>query len=184
VSGRAPGACVGPLTPLRTARFAATLLLATAACHSAPKATPQQTLAPGRVVPGSAAILAKSLASLRGRPVVVNYWATWCIPCRAEMPRIVAAAARYGSSVHFLGIDVEDDTTAADDFARQRGVQYPMLADPHGAIRSAQRIVGLPVTQFYRSDGELAFVNNGEIQADDLKKRIDDLLIVGKPVAS
>jgi hypothetical protein len=57
-----------------------------------------------------------------------------------------------------------------------------MMSDPRGAVRSDQRIVGLPVTQFYRSDGELAFVNNGEIKADELKKRIDDLLIVGKPV--
>ena len=161
-----------------------TFLLVTAACHSAPKATAQQTLAPGRIVPGSVEVLKKSLSSLRGKPIVVNYWATWCIPCRAEMPRIVAAAARYGSSVHFLGIDVEDDTKTADDFARQRGVQYPLLSDERGAIRSAERIVGLPVTQFYRADGQLAFVNNGELQDADLKKRIDDLLVVGRPVGS
>jgi hypothetical protein len=100
------------------------------------------------------------------------------------MPRIVAAASAYGSRVRFLGIDVEDDTKAANDYAKQRRVQYPMLSDAHGEIRSAQRIVGLPVTQFYRSDGALAFVNNGEIQATDLKKRIEDLLLVGRPVAS
>ena len=184
MSGRAPGPRDGALKPLRYGRLAAVFLLVAVACHSAPKATPQQTLAPGRVVSGSVDVLKKTLMSMRGKPVVVNYWATWCIPCRAEMSRIVAAAARYGSSVHFLGIDVEDDTTAADDFAHQRGVQYPLLADPHGGIRSAQRIVGLPVTQFYRADGELAFVNNGEIQDADLKKRIDDLLIVGRPVPS
>jgi hypothetical protein len=98
------------------------------------------------------------------------------------MPRIAAAATRYAASVHFLGIDVEDDTKSAEDYAHKRGVHYPMLSDPHGAIRRAQRIVGLPITQFYRADGALAFVNNGEIQAADLKKRIEDLLAVGKPV--
>jgi cytochrome c biogenesis protein CcmG/thiol:disulfide interchange protein DsbE len=165
-------------------RLCVLFLVAASACGGAPKAVPQQTLVPGKVVAGSADILKKTLASMRGQPVVVNYWATWCIPCRTEMPRIVQAASQYGSRVRFLGIDVEDDTKTADDYAHKRGVQYPMLSDPHGAIRSAQRIVGLPVTQFYRSDGQLAYVNNGEIQALDLKKRIDDLLLVGRPVPS
>ena len=165
-------------------RAVVVLLLLTCACHGTPKAAPRHTLEPGRVVAGSVDTLAKTLASLRGKPVVVNYWATWCIPCRTEMPRIVAAASQYGARVQFLGIDVEDDTSAANDYARKRGVQYPMLSDPHSAIRNAQHIVGLPVTQFYRTDGELAFVNNGEIQTDVLTKRIQDLLVVGKPVAS
>jgi len=164
-------------------RVAVAVLLAVTACHSAPATAPQTSLLPGRMVPGSVEVLRRSLQSLRGKPTVVNYWATWCVPCRAEMSRIVAAASHYGSAVNFLGVDVQDDAGTAEDFAHQRGVGYPLLSDPHGAIRSAQRIVGLPVTQFYRSDGELAFVNNGEIQSGELKKRIDDLLIVGKPVA-
>ncbi len=179
MSGRTPGARDGALTPLRFARCFAIVLLVTVACHSAPKPVPQETLSPGSVE-----ILRKALTSFRGKPVVVNYWATWCIPCRAEMPRIVAAAARYGSAVRFLGVDVEDDTKTAEDFARQRAVQYPMVSDTQGAIRSAEHIVGLPVTQFYRADGQLAFVNNGEIQDADLKKRIDELLVIGRPVAS
>jgi cytochrome c biogenesis protein CcmG/thiol:disulfide interchange protein DsbE len=163
-------------------RLCVLVLLTAAACQAAPKAVPQQTLLPGKVVTGSVSVLRKTLASMRGKPVVVNYWATWCIPCRSEMPRIVQAASQYGARVHFLGIDVEDDTKTADDYARRRGVQYPMLSDEHGEIRSAQRIVGLPVTQFYRSDGQLAYVNNGEIQTSDLNKRIGDLLLVGRPV--
>jgi cytochrome c biogenesis protein CcmG/thiol:disulfide interchange protein DsbE len=163
-------------------RFVALLLLVCAACHSGTTAAPQRSLEPGKVVPGSVAFLESSLRAMRGKPVVVNYWATWCVPCRAEMPRIAAAASQYGASVHFLGVDVEDDRASAEVFARQLGVRYPMLSDPHGAIRRNQRIVGLPITQFYRADGALAFVNNGEIQAADLKKRIEDLLAVGKPV--
>jgi len=93
------------------------VLLATA-CHSTTTATPQRSLEPGHIVPGSVDVLERSLRSLRGKPVVVNYWATWCIPCRAEMPRIVAASRRYASSVHFLGVDVEDDAKAAESFAR------------------------------------------------------------------
>jgi cytochrome c biogenesis protein CcmG, thiol:disulfide interchange protein DsbE len=153
------------------------------ACRAPVRIASQPSLAPGQIVPGSVDTLNATLHALRGKPVVVNYWATWCIPCRAEMPRLAAAATKYGGSVHFLGVDVEDDTKSAEAFARQRDVRYPMMSDPRGAIRSDQRIVGLPVTQFYRSDGALAFVNNGEIQADEVAKRIDDLLIVGKPAA-
>jgi thiol-disulfide isomerase/thioredoxin len=163
-------------------RLCVLVLLTAVGCHGAPKAATEQKLEPGRVVPGPTTFFEKTLASMRGKPVVVNFWATWCIPCRSEMPRIVAAAAQYNSKVQFLGVDVEDDTKAADDYARQRGVHYPMIGDGNGAIRSAQHMVGLPVTQFYSSNGQLAFVNNGEIQAADLKKRIDDLLLVGKPV--
>ena len=157
-------------------------LVAAAGCGAPKSVTTQPSLAPGEIVPGSVDTLKATLQALQGKPVVVNYWATWCIPCREEMPRLAAAAAKYGDSVHFLGIDVEDDRESAEKFARQRGVRYPMMSDTRGAIRSDQRIVGLPVTQFYRSDVALAFVNNGEIKADELERRIDDLLIVGKPV--
>jgi cytochrome c biogenesis protein CcmG/thiol:disulfide interchange protein DsbE len=163
-------------------RVALLLLLLGTACRSSTTATPQQSLEPGRVAQGSVSFLKSTLRDMRGKPVVVNYWATWCVPCRAEMPRIAAAASQYASSVRFLGVDVEDDTKSAEDYARQRGVHYPMLSDAHGAIRRDQRIVGLPVTQFYSADGALAFVNNGEIQTADLTKRIGDLLAVGKPV--
>ena len=155
-----------------------------ASCSAPNRAVTQPSLAPGEIVPGSVDTLKATLHALQGKPVIVNYWATWCIPCRTEMPRLVAAAAKYGNSVHFLGVDVEDDVKSAEAFARQRGVRYPMISDVRGAIRSDQRIVGLPVTQFYRSDGALAFVNNGEIASDELARRIDDLLIVGKPVGS
>ena len=160
------------------------VIVATAvACRTPTNATSQPSLAPGQIVPGSVDTLKATLHALRGKPVVVNYWATWCIPCRTEMPRLAAAAATYGEAVHFLGVDVEDDLESAEKFARERRVRYPMLSDPRGAIRRDQGIVGLPVTQFYRSDGALGFVNNGEITADELRKRINDLVIVGKPAS-
>ena len=93
----------------------------------------------------------------RGQVVLVNYWATWCVPCRAEMPRIAAIARTYAATVHFLGVDVEDDVATAERFALERNVGYPMLSDPRGEIRRDQKILGLPVTQFYRADGALAF---------------------------
>ncbi len=116
------------------------------------------------------------MESLRGKPVVVNFWATWCGPCKEEMPRLVAAAETYAGRVHFLGVDVQDDSASAADFIRRYDIPFRSLSDPDGKIRHAQRLVGLPETQFYSADGELVFLNRGEIQEEELIEKIEDLL--------
>ena len=161
------------------------LLLVTAACGSgsaAPDAEPVPTLLPGTVVEVTpdtySAIVAAS-----DRPLVVNFWATWCGPCVEELPRLVEAAHAYADEVAFLGVDVEDDARAAEEFLTRFEVPYPSVGDPKGDIKRAERIVGLPTTQFYRADGELAFVHSGEIEADELTERIDELIRIGTPAS-
>lgn len=142
------------------------------------------TVSPGRasgeIVDGSPERFAEELSDMRGRPVVVNFWATWCDPCKEEMPRLVAAAGRYDGKVRFLGIDVQDDPTAARRFVAEFSVPFRSLADPKRDIVRDQKILGLPVTQFYAADGELAFVHSGEISAEELEEKIDELLRVGR----
>ena len=133
----------------------------------------------GEIDKGTPSVFDSTLRALRGKPVVVNFWATWCEPCKEEMPRIVAAARRYAGRVHFLGVDVEDDLGAAASFARRYEMTFRSLADPDGKIRRAQRLLGLPVTQFYSSDGELNFMHNGEISAQELEEKIQDVLALG-----
>lgn len=128
------------------------------------------------IIPGSVSRLTSTLSAMEGKPVVVNYWATWCAPCKAEMPRIVAAAKKYGKLVGFLGVDVQDDGDAAAKFVKHYKMPFRSLSDPDRKIANGQRIAGLPVTQFYARDGSLAFVHQGEIKSDDLKERIDELL--------
>jgi len=115
--------------------------------------------------------------------LVVNFWATWCGPCVEEFPRLVEAAHAYADEVAFLGVDVEDDARAAEEFLTRFEVPYPSVGDPKGDIKRAERIVGLPTTQFYRADGELAFVHSGEIEADELTERIDELIRIGTPAS-
>lgn len=126
----------------------------------------------------------RALRTMRGSPVVVNFWATWCEPCKEEMPRFVDAAKRYGQRVRFLGVDVEDTDDAAERFIERFGIPFPSLADHGGDIRRSARILGLPTTQFYRADGELAFVHSGEISAEDLEARIQELLQIGRPIST
>lgn len=113
----------------------------------------------------------------------MNFWASWCVPCIAEMPRLVAAARRYGDAVRFLGVDVEDVSSEAQAFVARFQVPFPSVADPRGEIRRAERVVGLPTTQFYRADGGLGFVHAGEIHETDLEDKIKELLRVASPAA-
>ncbi len=136
----------------------------------------------GTIVVSSATKLKSAIRALRPEPVVVNYWATWCDPCKKEMPRLVAAAKRFRRSVRFLGVNVEDDLTLARAFVRRYGVSFRSYAMSRAEVQRSQDILGLPVTQFYSADGELAFVHQGEISADDLTDKIDELLRAGPPV--
>jgi thiol-disulfide isomerase/thioredoxin len=74
-------------------------------------------------------------SSYRGRAVVVNFWGSWCSPCRSEAPILADLAARYRSAgVSFLGVDVRDTTASAEAFARSFGITYPSVSDPGSAI--------------------------------------------------
>jgi thiol-disulfide isomerase/thioredoxin len=164
------------------------LLALTAGCArgttGSPKASPHASpLAAGAITKATPESFQRVLRSMRGTPVVVNYWASWCGPCAQEMPRLVKAAARYKGRVRFLGVDVEDVASSARDFARQYQMSFPSLADPLGQIRHAQKVVGLPTTQFYRADGQLAFLHAGEIHDDQLETKLRELVRVGTPKA-
>lgn len=126
----------------------------------------------------------EAVRSLGGKPIVVNFWASWCEPCKDEMPLLVEAAQRYGDRVHFLGVNIEDSEEEARSFISRYGVTYPSLVDRPGDIRRAEQIVGLPTTKFYRGDGELAFVHSGEIDAEELEEKIREVIRVGVPVQS
>lgn len=102
------------------------------------------------------------IAALRGHPVVVNAWASWCGPCKYEMPWFARTAVRFGRRVAFVGVNAGDLDRDAREFLRDHYVPYPSYVDPHDEI--AQDIgvrAGLPTTVFYASDGELAYVHQG-----------------------
>lgn len=130
-----------------------------------------------RLLPGGAEAYEERLAALRGYPVVVNLWASWCGPCLFEFPHFQEAAARYGKRVAFLGIDKEDSDDAASTFLREEPVPYPSYTDPDEEI--AESIDGdaarlLPSTAFYDRDGELAYVKLGQYAEDaDLRADIE-----------
>ncbi|HEV7805814.1 MAG TPA: TlpA disulfide reductase family protein [Solirubrobacteraceae bacterium] len=102
------------------------------------------------------------LAKLAGHPVVVNQWASWCGPCRAEFPYFSDAVAAHGDEVAFLGIDFTDDRDAAEDFLREVPPGFASIYDPKGdAARSLGGGRIAPTTFFIARDGKLAYTKLG-----------------------
>jgi cytochrome c biogenesis protein CcmG/thiol:disulfide interchange protein DsbE len=126
-----------------------------------------------RLLPGGVEAYEKRIAALRGYPVVVNVWASWCGPCRFEFPYFQQVAARYGRRVAFLGIDKQDSNDAAGTFLSEAPVPYPSYTDPGQEIaESIGAGRGLPDTAFYDRRGSLVYLKQGpygsaaELRAD------------------
>ena len=113
------------------------------------------------------------LGELNGTPVVVNFWASWCQPCRAEAPRFTTAAATFGDRVQFVGVDILDDRDSARGFIADHGLTYPNVFDPVGSIRTDLGSIGQPVTAFYDADGTLVAKVDGEISEKDLAANLE-----------
>ncbi len=115
------------------------------------------------------------LAQLRGKPVLINIWASWCGPCIAEAPGLARAARDYEGRVQFLGVDVLDQRGAALAFIRKYGWVYPSVFDPTGAIRNDLGFVGQPVTVVLDSSGRRVFTWSGALSESQLRKELDEV---------
>jgi len=102
-----------------------------------------------------------NFASYRGQVVVLNFWGSWCGPCRAEAPTLAVAAEQYKSAgVHFLGVDVRDTTASAEAFTRNFGITYPSVSDAGSVITldftAVVPIAGTPTTLVIDRTGHIA----------------------------
>jgi len=111
------------------------------------------------------------LASLRGRPAVVNFWATWCIPCIQEHAALTAGA-RMNPDVAFLGVVYEDTAENAKAFLAQHGAAYPTYVDDDGKAAIAFGIYGVPETFFIDAKGVIVEKYVGPLDADTLRQRL------------
>jgi cytochrome c biogenesis protein CcmG, thiol:disulfide interchange protein DsbE len=114
------------------------------------------------ILPGARKGLRARLADLRGEhPAVVNIWAAWCGPCRAEMPVMQRVSLDFGKQVAFIGVDLRDNREAARTFLRKIPVTYPSYDDPSGRVYNAEGLAGVPSTLFYDRRGRQTFVHQG-----------------------
>ena len=116
----------------------------------------------------------RRLSELRGHPVVVNKWASWCGPCRAEFPFFANQAGRTGDRVAFLGVNAQDVDSDARKFLLTDPVPYPSYSDPEQEIAGVFKAkVAFPATAFYDAKGRLAYLKQGGYASE--RKLSDDI---------
>lgn len=119
-----------------------------------------------------------TLADFEGQPLVVNFFASWCAPCRAEMPDIQSTFEQAEGKVAFVGVNADLTEDAWRSFVAESNVTYPTVFQPDNEIFSELGLIGMPSTVLVKPDGTVARLHSGIIDADELKKLIAENLQV------
>ena len=112
------------------------------------------------------------LEQFRGKPVVLNFWATWCGPCYEEHPVLVATARQMGTNVQFLGVVFQDTEDKIQQFLRERGSAYPTVVDDAGKTAIAYGVGGVPETFFLDANGTIVAKFSGPIGPDEIRANL------------
>jgi cytochrome c biogenesis protein CcmG/thiol:disulfide interchange protein DsbE len=111
------------------------------------------------------------LSDFRGRPVIVNFWASWCVPCREEMPLLKQELAKHGpNDLAIVGVIFKDTADPARQFAQSFGATWPSATDADGAIAKAYRVVAPPQSYFIDRSGILRSIQIGEMLQTDFDR--------------
>ena len=119
------------------------------------------------------------LADLRGKPVVINFWATWCQPCIAAHPVLQAGAKQYEDDVAFLGVIYQDEPEEIQAFVDRRGAWGPSLVDEGGTVAIAYGVYGAPETFFIDRQGVIVRKVTGALQPNELASLLNGMLRSG-----
>ena len=123
---------------------------------------------------------AHKLSDFQGKPVVLNFWASWCGPCKSEMPDFEEKYLEYGEKVHFLMVNltdtVQETVTSASDFIEKQGYTFPVYYDVELDAAMKYGVNAVPVTYFIDEAGNLVTYRQGALSASVLQKGIDLLL--------
>jgi cytochrome c biogenesis protein CcmG/thiol:disulfide interchange protein DsbE len=112
------------------------------------------------------------LSDLQGKPVVVNFWATWCLPCIEEMPELQGAFADGAGELAVLAVNRNELPDAIARFAPKVNVTFPLIANIDGAIGDRYGVTSLPTTYFIRPDGTIGAMQIGALTAKTLEERL------------
>jgi cytochrome c biogenesis protein CcmG, thiol:disulfide interchange protein DsbE len=117
-----------------------------------------------------------ALSELRGRPLVLNFWASWCVPCKDEAPLLKGAHEQFGKRVEFVGVDIKDARSSALAFARRYDLDYLHVRDENGAIYADYGLTGQPETFFIDGEGEIVEHVNGPVPEDVMYQLLNVLV--------
>jgi thiol-disulfide isomerase/thioredoxin len=116
-----------------------------------------------------------NLSDMKGRVVLLNFWATWCAPCQLEMPLLQARASQYPTDLVILGIDYNEDPALVRDFVTNLKITFPILLDPGSKVQDLYRVRGYPTTVFVDGQGVIRVVQIGELSGTMLDNYLKKL---------
>ncbi len=118
-----------------------------------------------------------TLSSYRGRAVLINFWATWCVPCRAEMPEIQSAYhAHEQDGLVVLGVNIQEDMEEVQAFQHELGLTFPLLLDQNGETTQLFRLTGLPTSFFVDRQGIIRDIQVGAMSRATLDSKLAKIL--------
>jgi peroxiredoxin len=176
-----------PVTPTLAAQTAAPTLAAQVITTPTPIKNIPLGIAPGQLafdftlddVSGQRI----KLSDLRGRPVVINFWATWCPPCRQELPALQSAYQRFrDQGVVLLGVNLKENVETIQNFTTQFGLTYPLLLDRDGAVSERYQVRGIPTTVIVDADGVVRARHVGPLTEDKFAEYVSPLLAAPTPI--
>jgi thiol-disulfide isomerase/thioredoxin len=120
----------------------------------------------------------KRISDFRGRPLVVNFFASWCPACVTELPSFERAAHDYSGRIAFLGVNEQDDPSAGLKLAREAKLTYPLVSDTRdNRLFRLLHGTGMPTSVFLASDGGIRLTYSGELSEELLRQRLNDLAV-------
>ena len=117
-----------------------------------------------------------TLATHKGKPILLNFWATWCPPCRAETPAFVAIKQQWGDEISIIGVDSLEAPEMAPPFIAEFGITYPIALDVDGQVTAAYHVVSYPTTFFIDSKGTIVQIDVGPLNEALLQTRLADMV--------
>lgn len=129
--------------------------------------------APAFALPTTEGTAAISLDDMKGRVVVVNFWATWCVPCLQEHEVLLRGAREYSEQAHFVGVIYQDELPQVQRFVQRRGQAYPSLFDADGKMAIAYGVGGVPETYFISPNGIITDKYAGPLSHRELARLVD-----------
>lgn len=119
-----------------------------------------------------------TLSEYKGRAVILNFWATWCGPCRAEIPALEAASRIIGDDGVILSINVGENPLRVLDFAYELGISYPVALDTNSEVARVFRVIAFPTTYFIDSRGVIMELYTGELNAALIQRKVQELNVI------
>lgn len=119
------------------------------------------------------------ISRLKGKPLVLNFWATWCPPCKEEMPLLEHYSKLYANEITIIGVDYAEDQQTVQQFVEEQTITFPVLLDQAGIVSEMYFVRNYPMTFFIDADGILRAQHLGQL-TDEVMKRYLDLIGIGE----